>query len=98
VPSAIASYRQILRKQLPALVSKYHVAALGLFGSRVRGEEREDSDLDILVSFDETPTLFQFIDLECELSDVLGLKVDLVMRESLKPDVSQRVLQEVIPV
>lgn len=94
----IAQYQALLRRHLPELAARHHVASLGLFGSRVRGQQRPNSDLDVLVSFDRAPSLFQFIALEQELSDLLGVKVDLVMRDSLKPHVGRQVLAEVVPV
>ena len=90
--------REILRQQVPSLGSRYHVASLGLFGSYVRHENRPNSDLDILVTFSETPSLLRLIELENHLSDLLGVKVDLVMRESLKPQVGRRILAEVVPI
>lgn len=69
---------------------------LGVFGSYVRGEQTGESDLDILVEFDETPGLLKYIELEYYLSDLLGVKVDLVTRTGLKPNVGKRVLNEVI--
>jgi len=90
--------RDMLRRQLPSLATRYHVASLGLFGSYVRHENRSDSDLDVLVTFSETPSLLRFIELENHLSDLLGVKVDLVMREALKPQIGQRILAEVVPV
>lgn len=98
MPESIDRYHELLRRHLPDLSVRHHVAELGLFGSRVRGEARADSDLDVLVTFDRVPTLLQFIALEQELSDLLGIKVDLVMRDSLRPEVGQRVSREVVPV
>lgn len=87
-----------LRQHLPLLAERYSVSSLGLFGSHVRGEARPDSDLDILVRFHRTPGLFRFIELENHLSDLLGLRVDLVMADALKPNIGKRVLAEVMPV
>jgi len=64
----------------PQLIEKYKVETIGFFGSYVRGEQKKTSDLDILVSFTEAPSLFKFIELEYFLSQHLGLKVDLVRR------------------
>jgi hypothetical protein len=64
----------------------------------VRRENRPDSDLDVLVTFTSTPSLIGLLELENELSDLLGIKVDLVMRDALKPRIGQRILAEVIPV
>lgn len=83
---------------MPFLKSRYHVASLGLFGSYIHGAERAESDLDVLVTFTEMPSLLQLIELENHLSDELGVKVDLVVRDSLKPHIGKRVLREVVPV
>jgi predicted nucleotidyltransferase len=83
-----------LRLMLPMLRTQYHVRTLEVFGSFVRGEEREKSDLDLLVTFDENPTLFKFVALENHLSDSLGIRVDLVMKDSLKPYIGKRILEE----
>ena len=95
---AVSLYRAVLRKQLPTLATRYHVGSLGLFGSYVRGEQRPDSDLDVLVTFDELPSLFGLIDLENYLSDLLGVKVDLVPSDSLKPRIDQRIRRELVAV
>jgi predicted nucleotidyltransferase len=91
-------YRSVLHHQLPVLRKQFHVATLGLFGSYVRGTQRADSDLDVLVTFDELPSLFRLIELENQLGDLLGLKVDLVVRDSLKPRIGERIRREVVPV
>jgi uncharacterized protein len=98
INDSLERYRRVLRQHLPQLSERYHVATLGLFGSYVRGTERADSDLDVLVTFDELPSLFRLIDLENHLSDLLGVKVDLVLRDSLKPRIGQRIRREVVPV
>ena len=69
---------------------------MGVFGSYVRDEQSSDSDLDLLVTFSETPGLLQLIQMENYLSDLFELKVDLVMKTSLKPRLSQQVLAEVV--
>ena len=98
INDSLERYRRVLREHLPHLSERYHVATLGLFGSYVRGTERADSDLDVLVTFDELPSLFRLIDLENHLGDLLGVKVDLVLRDSLKPRIGQRIRHEVVPV
>jgi len=90
--------RDILRKHLPLLQERYGVASLGLFGSYVRREAGPASDLDVLVRFHRTPGLIRFVELENYLSDLLGIGVDLVMADALKPNVARRVLAEVEPV
>jgi len=82
-----------LKKHLPYLSKKYHVHTLELFGSYVRGE-KEGSDLDLLVTFTQAPSLFRFIEMENYLCDLLNVKVDLVMKDSLKPAIGERILEE----
>ena len=86
--------RRYLRARLPTLARDYRVKTLGLFGSYVRHEQTPDSDLDVLVEFDEPPSLFEFIRLEYQLSELLGVKVDLVMKDALRPGIGQRILEE----
>jgi hypothetical protein len=52
--------------------------------------------LDILVTFHELPSLIKFVELENYLTDILGIKVDLVLKDSLKPEIGKRILSEVI--
>jgi uncharacterized protein len=85
-----------LREQMPELAERYHVSYLGVFGSYVRGEQHADSDLDVLVEFHKAPSLFTYVGLEQELSDLLGIQVDLVRRSGLKPRIGKRILAEVI--
>lgn len=80
----------------PQLIERYKVETIGFFGSYVRGEQKTTSDLDILVSFTEAPSLFGFIELEDFLSQQLGVKVDLVMKDSLKPRIKSSILQEAV--
>lgn len=77
---------------------RYRVRSLAVFGSRVRGDARSDSDLDVLVSFDELPDLITFTALQQELDDVLGMRVDLVLRDSLKPRLRPEILREAVAV
>jgi len=94
----LARIREALRLQLPLLSIKYQVESLGVFGSYVRQEQQAGSDLDVLVSFRDPPSLLEFIELENYLSDLLGLKVDLVMKDALKPRIGAQILREVVPV
>ena len=96
--SRVEEIRQTLEQHLPILSEEYHVQSLGLFGSYVRQEQTPSSDLDVLVVFFEPPSFLQFIALEDYLSDLLGVQVDLVMREALKPHLGQYILQEVVTV
>lgn len=87
-----------LRQELPRLRCDYSVRSLGLFGSYVRGEQGRGSDLDVLVEFSEVPGMLRFLDLERDLSRLVGLPVDLVQKEALKPAIGQRIVKEVVPI
>src|SRR5438045_3474757 len=91
----LSRFRRVLRRRLPKLRETYGVRSLWLFGSHVRGEARQRSDLDILVEYYQVPSFFEFIELEEELSSLLGTKVDLVMKSALKPRIGERILAEV---
>ena len=89
---------EILRSQMPELSRRYKVASLGIFGSYLRGEADEESDIDLLVDLEdagEPLTLLEFIALENHLSDLLGTKVDLVEKSALKTAIGRRILEEV---
>ncbi|EHQ34205.1 nucleotidyltransferase family protein [Methanoplanus limicola] len=87
----------ILKKEMTYLKEEFKISEIGLFGSYVRGEEDNESDIDILVSFSETPGFIKFLRLEDNLSHCLyGIKVDLVVKNSLKPNIGEEVLSETI--
>ncbi len=90
--------KRILRHRLPELRRRYHVKSLGLFGSYVRGEQKRQSDLDVLVEFDQPPTLLEFVHLKRHLSELVGIKVDLVLKKTLKPNIGRYVLSELVPI
>jgi predicted nucleotidyltransferase len=91
-------YIKKLQKMLPKLKKKYPIKYIGIFGSYIRGEQNSSSDLDILVEFNGPITLFGYAKLENELSDELGIKVDLVSKTALKPRIGKHILSEVIEV
>ena len=93
-----ARFMAILRQNLPEISRKYKVSYLGIFGSYIRGEQGPESDLDILVEFEEAPGFFEYIQLEDYLSEILGVKVDLVMKSALKPAIGKHILGEVVAV
>ncbi len=74
-----------LRRLRPELEKRYPIREMGVFGSYVRGEQRQDSDLDVLVDLGAGMTRIDLVGLELELSDALGIKVDLAMKDALKP-------------
>ncbi len=88
--------KKILKEIDPFLKERFKVKKIGIFGSYVTGKQREASDLDVLVEFSEPIGLFSFIELEHFLKRRLGIKVDLVMKESLKPRIKKRIIQETV--
>jgi predicted nucleotidyltransferase len=93
---ALEDIVRILRDHKEELCRNYGVRELGIFGSYVRGEQRPDSDVDILVDFDEVPSLLRFVHLENHLSDLLGAKVDLVTKRALKRHIGKNILEEAV--
>ncbi len=86
-----------LKELKPKLENDYKVSELGIFGSYVRGEQKPDSDIDILVDFKgDGIGLFKFMDLEELLQSLLGTKIDLICKDSLKPRIGKQILSEVI--
>jgi predicted nucleotidyltransferase len=94
----LPAIRKKLSQRLPLLTERYKIKSLALFGSYVRHEQDDASDLDVLVEYQEVPDLISYIELESSLSDLLGIKVDLVMKDGLKPRIAQRILAEAVPV
>jgi len=88
--------KNVLKKNMPILEEKYKVRDIGIFGSYIKGKQKKESDLDILVEFEETIDLFSFVELENFLSELLGIKVDLVMKSALKPLIRNYIMKEVI--
>jgi len=84
----------------PVLKKNFSVDALELFGSYVRGEQTEKSDLDVLVTFSEPNNvdLFKFIELRLFLKDQLGVDVDLIEKDTIKPRLKGQILEEAIEV
>ena len=87
-----------LRQHRRELDERFRLKSLSVFGSYVRRQQGKSSDLDLLVEFEEPPTLLEFLRLEQRLCDLLGTKVDLVMKEALKPTIGRRILEEAVPV
>lgn len=88
VNSAIHSHLSELRQD-------YAVSKIGIFGSFVRGEQLESSDVDVLVEFVRPVGFVTFIKLESRLREILGREVDLVTRKALKPHIGRHILDEV---
>jgi hypothetical protein len=96
-PRDVDEIKAALRQMLPELRARWPVSYLGVFGSWVRREQRDGSDLDLLVDFDR-PIGLELVALKDEIERRLNLPVDLVMRGSLRRRIGQQILDEVQPV
>jgi uncharacterized protein len=85
-----------LKKLKREVAREYSVKTIGVFGSVARSEQTDESDIDLLVEFSKPVGFVTFMKLENFLSEQLGVRVDLVTSDSLKPVIRQNVLAEVI--
>ncbi len=93
---SLEEIKKIINEYRPILKERFKINSIGICGSYVRRAEKAKSDIDILVEFYETIDLFEFVELEDFLSEALGVKVDLVMKETLKPRIKNRILKEAV--
>ncbi len=93
---AVKEIKKKISQHKPILRERFKVKSIGIFGSYLRGEQNERSDIDILVEFSGVIDLFEFVRLENFLSDILGRKVDLVMKDALKPRIKKSILEEAV--
>jgi len=92
----IEEIKRTLTAHREILASKYRVKTVGVFGSYARGKPTKKSDVDILVEFKRAVDFFEFLDLEEYLEHILGIKVDLVTKQALKPFIGKHILEEVV--
>lgn len=78
--------------------TEYKAEVVGIFGSFVRGEEKESSDIDILVKFNDDADLFDFMGLSIFLEEKLGRRVDVVPYDTVRPELKERIMKETITV
>ena len=88
--------KELIQNHKDELRQQYGLKEIGVFWSYVRGVQREDSDLDILVEFEKPVGFVKFLQLENRLSELLGVKVEIVTKKALKPFIGKRILQEVM--
>jgi len=87
--------KQILTVHKGKLNERFRVKEIGIFGSYVRGEQGAESDLDILIELEKPIGFVRFIRLENALSQLLGVRVEIVTKKALKPYIGKRILEEV---
>lgn len=86
-----------IKKKIRPILKKYGIKKAGIFGSTARSET-EVHDLDLLVKIDKKISLLDFIGIQQELEDELGMKVDLVEYEAIKPALKDEILKDEEPV
>lgn len=85
-----------LNKHKSQIFNNYNLKELGIFGSFVRGENNIKSDIDMIVEYKITPDLLKYIELENHIEKILNIKVDLVIKNSIRPELKSDILREVI--
>jgi uncharacterized protein len=96
--ATLEEVRARLRAALPMLRSRYGVASLAVFGSFARGEQRDDSDVDVLAAYDRPLNLLELGALLMDLQDALGRPVDLANRDRLRPAYRRGILEDAVEV
>ena len=89
IKAKLSGYKSELRRI-------YKVTEIGIFGSYAREDQKENSDIDILVTFEKTPGLLKFLELENHLSDFLGIHVDLVRKEAVRKELKDTILRNTV--
>jgi len=92
----IDKVKKILAEHRDELRREYKIIEIGIFGSYIRGEQKRKSDIDILVKFEEPVSLLDLVGAENYLSDLLKIKVDLIPKEDLRPELKDRILKETV--
>jgi len=88
----------ILKNLNPQIKREYKAEIVGLFGSFARGEQKEGSDLDVLVQFQEGASLLDFTGLANFLEEKLEIEIDLASERSIRPELKEQILAEVVSV
>jgi len=81
-------------EKLIRILKKYGAKRIEIFGSYARGEQKETSDLDVIVEFEKRKSLLELVGIEQELEDHLGVKVDLLTEASISPYLIEKIKKE----
>ena len=94
----LTEIRSMIRQHSDILAQKYGIGVVAVFGSYVRGEQAGQSDLDLLVEFLRPISLLELVGAEIYLSEVLGVKADLVPKRDVRAELRESILKEAIAV
>ena len=86
------------KKQITAILNKYPVSKVAIFGSFARGEENKNSDIDILIETSKPVSMFVILKMGKELEQITNRKIDIVEYAAIKQSIKQRILNEAIPI
>lgn len=92
----LTAIKKIIRDHKTLLRERYNINRIGVFGSYARGDTHSGSDVDVLVEFSEPISLIQLISLENYLSDIIGLKVDVVPKEDIRKELKDTILKDAV--
>jgi predicted nucleotidyltransferase len=93
---SVDEIRDIIRQHRSVLADKYGIAVMGIFGSYVRNEQKGESNIDLLAEILRPVSLLELTGAEIYLSDILGAKVDLVPRRSVREELKETILKETV--
>lgn len=90
--------RNLIKAHNRELREKYAVKRISIFGSYVRNEQTYSSDLDVLVEFEKSVSLLTLVSLENYLSDLTGVKVDVVPEEDIRPELREEIISDAVTI
>jgi len=88
--------KDIIKQHRGLLAERYGIAVVGIFGSYVRGKQKSESDLDMLVEILRPISLLELVGAEIYLTEVLGIKVDLVPKRDVRAELRDSILKEAV--
>ena len=83
-----------IEQTLVAILKKHEASRIGIFGSRARGDSNTESDLDVLVDFNTSKSLLNLVSIEQELTDAIGIKVDLLTESAISPHLIDQIRKD----
>ena len=90
--------KDIIKQHRNIIADKYGIAIVGIFGSYVRGEQEQKSDVDLLADILRPISLLEMVGAEIYLSEVLEIKVDLVPKRSVREELRDNILEEAVSI
>ena len=87
-----------IKKRIIPILRQHGIKRAGIFGSAATGEDKKDSDIDILVEIQSDLSLLDFVGIKLELEETLGRNIDLVEYDTIKPAIREQILAQEVPV